>query len=1447
MTDIKIGIPDSYKARALWDSGAMPSILCQSMVPLGTIIQPTSVKLSGVSSKQIVVVGEANINLQIGNLVFRQTFIIVPKGAMKFPEQSTVILGANFISYYGFCIDAARWTIRQNDTHVTSILPAIIDACLYTSVRTVLKVESSVNNEPREVPRQIGTQQRSATEKLPQVRTGGVTNRPLQKKVTFDPSTSKAKHKRVVSTPEAETCPTFKKVNGSFKYAVLPCASYECPLGTTAIKVRLQHPDSVYTINSDDCNSYIIEPNLFLPGVVILQTAVSGKQLWALVNNCNKTTEIIRRDTPITSAYICQKDTEFVGMNMLKDDKYVPMNMQDNAARTMAIIATIQDVTAQADDGSSTQLDDLDRSLDFDPADVNSVPVIHNEDRLQKIIEIMKVDSWEISDPERQRAVNLIRKHQKAFHIKGDPLPLTPLLQHKIELIDDNQIVHTPPRWTPVRLRPFVEKEVKNLVKLDLAYRSLSPHTSPIVLVKKKGDKNSFRTCVDYRRLNLVTKPQFYPQRSIDEILFKIASAMIISIFDMPSAYMQIGLELLSQQYSAFTTHLGAYAFSRMSFGLKNAAYSLSMLMDMILGDLRSHTENYHDDIYVFSNDVQSHFGHIEESLLAIIKANIVISAEKSRLFRKQANILGHKVGQGFIRPDQEKTEAVMKMKPPKNRTGVRSFLGMTSFFRKFIKDYAKTAKPLTQLTSENVAWVWGKQQDEAFAALKTKLCEGPVLRAPDWNKPWYLITDASSGAIGSWLAQRHDSVLHPVAYHSRQLKSNELAWTLDAYEGETLAIYDSIRKFKPFLYGARLIILSDSRCLQWLFTKGQYKSPRLTRWALMIQGFGADILHLPGKLNQPADTLSRYPLHEVGSSDHQKGNDLGKGEANTPSLPSVNTLPHRKLIQVSDPVERNILARAELIVDGDPTDPGNITLISLTEFPGSLTGISEGVKIYNLRANIPDDTDADDPVIWSQTEIKAEQRNDVLLKFIIKYLEDPSPLHRSSVDPNIKDLHDYLVDNTGILFKQQVDPKAKDTRGPEEVLVVPFSLQKRAMAAVHNSNASGHPGPDRSCWSAHRRFFWRNMDRHIKNYAESCEICIKFKGRPHPPVSTRRYPIPDRPWQSVSIDLVGRLPATTNKNKFILVCVDFLTRYTVAVPLMTKTAKEVAQALGKIFCEHGVPQVVLSDNGTEFRNKMMTELASLLQFKHTTIACHHPASQGLVERKNQAVMIALRQLYDERPEDWDICLPYAILAVNSAYCKSTGDTPFFLYRHRDPDAPLHMRTTPNTSKNSPQQFVRDDVQRARVAYEIVKEKLLESADRQIRYKDKKSHDNKICVDDRVFIKYVKNKPGDNKLSPKFTGPFRIISQKSPSVFKLKNLSNGKESEAHVENMKVVKERFASLHDFPRARLPFQWQDPPALNEQLPIVPLDPTIQILEPTQAQTSRRVTRSANRQFP
>ena len=338
-------------------------------------------------------------------------------------------------------------------------------------------------------------------------------------------------------------------------------------------------------------------------------------------------------------------------------------------------------------------------------------------------------------------------------------------------------------------------------------------------------------------------------------------------------------------------------------------------------------------------------------------------------------------------------------------------------------------------------------------------------------------------------------------------------------------------------------------------------------------------------------------------------------------------------------------------------------------------------------------------------------------------------------------------------------------------------------------------------------------MDKQISDYLGSCPNCHIHKGRPHPKVHTRRYPLPTRPWESVSIDLIGRLPITANKSRFILVAVDFLTRYTVAVPLMTRSAKEVAMALSKIFCEHGVPRIVLSDNGGEFRSKIMTELAKHLQFKHATIAVHHPSSQGLVERKNQAIMCAIRQLAEEKPLEWDLCIPYAILAINSAYCQSVQESPFFLYRHRDSDLPLHARTTPKTSYKSQQLFIKEEIDQQRQVYDLVRERLLMAADRQCRQKDKSAHSSRVQIDDRVYIRFIKNKKGQSKLCQRWTGPYRILAQKSPSVFKLRHIVTGKLIETHIENLKIVKESEAQLEEIPQARTPLHpLEDPTQEN-----------------------------------
>ena len=1185
-------------------------------------------------------------------------------------------------------------------------------------------------------------------------------------------------------------------------YEVIPRASYEILPGINTIQIYIQHHMSDIPIFTDDTNEYISEQNMIQPGILTLPTIFAGKKFFLPIYNATKQTITIQRNIPIAHAFKSSPETQFVGLlRRDENEQFTAMSFQDTVSQTIFVVNSISDITPQADDGLND--DALEAHLNYDPANISQTEVLYDETRFQKLLEILQPDTWQIPESDKLRAFDVIRTHQRAFNLENEPLPKTHLLQHSIELENENDIAFTNPRWTPHKMRPPVEIEVGALLKLDLAYRSTSPHSSPIVLVRKRGKSNQYRLCVDFRKLNALTKPRFYPCKVIDEILFKVANAIILSILDMSQGYMQVGMETKSQPLSAFSTHLGSFAFNRMPFGLKNAAYTLSKLLDMVLGDIREFCDNYLDDIITYSNSVDIHFEHLQLTLQALIDANIQVSAKKAQLFRRQVKILGHTVGGGFIQPDHDKTQAVSEMPTPRNRRMVRSFLGMAGFFRKFIKGYANIAQPLTRLTSDNVAFTWGPTQQNAFEILKKCLCDKPILKAPEFDKCFYLITDASSSAIGAWLAQRFQGILHPISYFSRQLQANEKAWTLDAYEGEVYAIFQSLRKFRPFLYGARLIILSDSRALQWLFQKAQFKSPRLTRWALQIQMYGADILHLPGKANRPADCLSRYP----NSCHPLHGSSQAQGATNPQTLgaqanPANSTLPQDRLDTIQDPTDKRLAGIAEFIIDGDPEQGNTMTLVAFSEAPHIVTDFNN--TIMSIRTNTPDTEDTEEPNLWSTEEIKQEQRTDSLLKHIIKYIEKPNELNKMSIDPNIPDIHTYIIDPIShLLFKQQDDPKL-ETRGPEEVLVIPFSLQKRAMAAIHNSSVSGHQGPDRSIWSARRRFFWRHMDRHLKNFAATCPSCLKYKGTTHPPVAIRRYPIPDRPWEKISMDLVGRLPTTQKGNKFILVIVDFLTRYTVTMPLQTKSAKEVALALTSVFCEHGVPHVILSDNGLEFRNSVMAELSNILNFKHATIAVYHPASQGLVERTNQTIMIALRQLYDTRPGEWDQYLPQTTLAVNSAYNSNIGDTPFFLYRHRDPDTPLCAGTSPKSSVKKTQQYLKDEQERIKFAYDIVRQRLLESADRQVRTKDKKAKEAHIDVDDRVMVKYVKSRPGDNKLSPRFSGPYRVTAKKSPTVFKLKNLTTGKISEAHIENCKIVKERLADLIEFPNARLPLQ-------------------------------------------
>ena len=764
---------------------------------------------------------------------------------------------------------------------------------------------------------------------------------------------------------------------------------------------------------------------------------------------------------------------------------------------------------------------------------------------------------------------------------------------------------------------------------------------------------------------------------------------------------------------------------------------------------------------------MDDHLLHLDETLSALVDANLQVSPEKTKMFTSEVEVLGHFAGNGQLRPGLDKLQAIRDFPVPKSKTNIRAFIGLCGFFRKFIESFAFIAKPLTEMTKETVKFAWGEPQQDAFDKLKNRLSTAPILKAPDFSRCWYIITDACDIGVASWLGQRYDGKIHPVAYFSRQLRPAEASLKRDAMELETLAILESLKKYRPLVWGQKIVIMSDNNALMYLFNKSTYKSPRLTRWALAVQGFNAELLHLPGTHNRVADAMSRNPAPlTINENDEQK---------------AVSIL--------------------------DACDTSNVALIGIFSASNKPSHQEVLLRIRSLRSNENDIEELDTQQAWTLEELRSKQIQDTLLNPIISYLKNPSKIAKLKIDPNIKDISNYFLDSTGILFKK-IEDKSAELRENEEVLVIPFQLQNLAASIVHDSFLGGHAAVERTLFAAKRRFFWRGMKKTIEKYIDKCKTCKLHKGRPHPQQSLRKYPVPDKPFDTISMDLIGPLKLTSRGNRYILVVTDFLTRYASIKPLPNKTADTVAEGLWAIFCEHGTPSVMFSDSGSEFRNSILNEMSKNFKIRHYTVAVYHPSSNGLTERKNQSILQVLKCFIEL--EEWDRLIPTTQLAVNAAYCRSLGDTPFFVLKGRDPTLPFSRFQKPVHSYNENLTFEQERQKREHFVLTKVKEKLLEEADRSARIRQKKCKDKTLRLDDRVFIKRIQKK-GESKLVPKWRGPFRVIQQKSPSVYKLKDLCTGKITEQHIENISqkviIARESEVPLNDCPKARLPFPQED----------------------------------------
>ena len=456
----------------------------------------------------------------------------------------------------------------------------------------------------------------------------------------------------------------------------------------------------------------------------------------------------------------------------------------------------------------------------------------------------------ELSQAHTEQVITLLEEYSDIF---SDVPGCTSLGEHKIELTT-NEPIRVRPYPMPYSKRQTVEDEVRKMLKAGIIESSTSEYNSPIVLVKKKD--GSTRFCIDFRKLNAVTKFDPEPMDNYEDIIAKTGSDSVFSKFDFAKGYWQIPMAEESKRYTAFATPSGLYQFTRNPFGLVNSGSKFNRVIRKLLEGMVN-IDAYVDDVLPHTREWESHIAVLRDLFQRVRQANLTLRPTKCFVGYSSIPFTGHVVGAGKLQMEPDKVERVRNAERPTTKKEVRSFLGLAGFYRKFIPNFSRIAAPLTDLTRKGQPKhvTWTDREQVAFDDLKERVTSAPILRLPDFGKQFVVRTDASNTGLGAVILQEYCDGVFPVAYASRKLLEREKNYSVT--EKECLAIVFGIQKFQKYLYGTDFLLETDHAPLAYL-RKAKNESSRLMRWALFLQNYKFTVKAIKGSENIGADYLSR-------------------------------------------------------------------------------------------------------------------------------------------------------------------------------------------------------------------------------------------------------------------------------------------------------------------------------------------------------------------------------------------------------------------------------------------------------------------------------------------------------------------------------------------------------------------------------------------------------------
>ena len=968
------------------------------------------------------------------------------------------------------------------------------------------------------------------------------------------------------------------------------------------------------------------------------------------------------------------------------------------------------------------------------------------------------LSSSELTKEQYAKAEQLLTSYADVFSSSSDDIGQTDFIQHHISTTAETPIHQRAYRTSP-KMRVEIQTQVNELLDRGIVEESFSPWASPIVMVKKKD--NTFRFCVDYRALNAITIRDSHPIPRQDDSIDALSSSSFFSVIDLSSGYWQVKLNPLSKEKTAFTTGSGLYQFTVMPFGLVNAPMTFQRLMESVLNGLHWSTcLVYLDDCIIMGRTFDEHLSNLQEVLQRFRQANLKLKPSKCQFFKKEVTYLGYVIGSEGVLPDPNNIEKVSKWPVPRNVTEVRSFLGLASFYRRFIPKFSQIASPLTDLTHKGTPFAWTPECNEAFNNLKTSLTHPPLLAYPDFNLEFNLSTDASLHGIGAILSQQQGGRDRVVSYFSQKLTETQRKWS--TFDRELWAMVAAIRHFRHFLRGQQFTIYTDHQPLS-NFKKISIQDDatgRRARWIAELGSYSFTILHRRGKHNGNADALSRLPKLPVTSviTRSQSRQEETQGEESTMSPPSSPTT-------------------AETM-QGEPI-PGTTPTRETTSQPHRF---SLGNQEFDLLTHQQQDADL-------KTVIE-----------VIKKGEKPTAREIKKQHPRLRRLLwelPHLTLHNDILHHSRNNEFGKSELQP----VVPESLVLQVLEELHGHPSSGHFGLQRTLQRAKATCYWPFMYKDISDHCSTCVACESLRAPNPKHQAPLQNIVTDHPLQLVFAD-IAELPTSRRGYRYILVLVDHFSKYINIYPMKDQTAQTVTKFIFEDYiAEHGIPEAIHTDQGRQFEARLMQDLCERLNIRKSRSTPYHPQGAGLVERVNRVIKEQLARYIADKRGDWDAHIPQVQLAYNSSTHSTTGLTPYMVMHGREARVPANITCPiPQHGSQSPLEYVADLHKRLKDAYNYVQEKSGLAQQLQKRAYDKKERSVEYLPGDLVWLHDPVH--ARHKLEPNWTGPYSILASLHDGLnYQIEDIHNpNRKKVVHHNRLKIFRRREPLKHTPPSSQ-----------------------------------------------